>query len=898
MKVLRAKDIRFAGPRTAHAPATTPTAFKSARELFEARAEQTPEALALVSSEGELTCGELNARANRLARYLRKLCVREGVRVGVCFGRSPDSITALLATLKAGGVCVPLDPQCAGEQAADAASPAPVSLILTRQHLADSFKSLAARIICLDSDRELVERESDSNPTLSTSAFAHDWLAVLLESMDARLGREAGGLLVLGRVAGREVVPFWLWVLTRGGHLVFPPCEEACEALGWLRARRRAGARVEFSLLYFDGKGGATGPDKYELLIEGAKFADHHGFDAVWTPERHFHEFGGMYPNPSVTSAALALITERIHLRAGSVVAPLHHALRIAEEWAVVDNLSRGRVGVSFAAGWHADDFAFSPASYAGRKEAMVRAVEEVRRLWRGASVAALNGAGKGVELRTFPKPVQPELPVWVTCSGNPETFVLAGELGANVLTHLLGQSIEELREKIELYRAALARCGHDAESGRVTLMMHTFLGEDVGAVRETVRRPFCDYLASSIGLIQRQLENPSAGASGVPWRKSASTKERAGSSAAVALSESEKEELIAYGFQRYFETAALFGTPETCLALVEKLSGAGVDEIACLIDFGVETRAALESLSYLDELKERFRSRRERAASPLGSAPDVSMLQCDASTLDDISSEPLAKSWAEQLRLLLFAEDEAENGDVRMKNEAGRAFQLHQFFQLPPSLREEVARLSRREGVTQFETLLSAFQVLLRRHTGDEGLGVAVGLGRRCSAEDDASGGEHLKTTLACDLTAGDPDFRSVLQRAGAWASEAFDRRELSFEQFCEERRAEEEFNASSTLRAAFILLEGEDSATLERDDGGAQYDIALTMWSDVEGLRGLFKYTAGRFEANEVERIQTNFLTLLENITSNPSRPISMIPIVSEEENLSLSRSFNSPF
>ena len=101
--------------------------------------------------------------------------------------------------------------------------------------------------------------------------------------------------------------------------------------------------------------------DRYRLLLEGAKFADTHGFAAVWTPERHFHEFGGLYPNPALTSAAVAVVTEHVEIRAGSVVLPLHNPIGVAEDWAVVDNLSNGRVGLSFASGWHANDFALAP---------------------------------------------------------------------------------------------------------------------------------------------------------------------------------------------------------------------------------------------------------------------------------------------------------------------------------------------------------------------------------------------------------------------------------------------------------------------------------------------------------------------------------------------------------
>ena len=84
------------------------------------------------------------------------------------------------------------------------------------------------------------------------------------------------------------------------------------------------------------------------------------------------------YPNPSVTSAALAMVTERIALRAGSVVAPLHHPLRIAEEWSVVDNLSAGRVGLSLASGWNPVDFALRPEAYADRQGSLEAAAHSV----------------------------------------------------------------------------------------------------------------------------------------------------------------------------------------------------------------------------------------------------------------------------------------------------------------------------------------------------------------------------------------------------------------------------------------------------------------------------------------------------------------------------------------
>src|SRR5204863_2154628 len=129
--------------------------------------------------------------------------------------------------------------------------------------------------------------------------------------------------------------------------------------------------------------------------------------------------------------------TERIELRAGSVVLPLHNPIRAAEEWAVVDNLSGGRVGLSFASGWHAADFALCPGNFAERKRLMAEGIETVRALWRGEAVPAKSGDGKDIRVKIFPAPIQREPRIWVTASSSPETFAMAGKTGASVLTNL-----------------------------------------------------------------------------------------------------------------------------------------------------------------------------------------------------------------------------------------------------------------------------------------------------------------------------------------------------------------------------------------------------------------------------------------------------------------------------
>ncbi|MDQ0610861.1 natural product biosynthesis luciferase-like monooxygenase protein/amino acid adenylation domain-containing protein [Variovorax sp. W1I1] len=366
-----------------------------------------------------------------------------------------------------------------------------------------------------------------------------------------------------------------------------------------------------FGLFYFaDANQGQDGEQLYRLYVEGAKFADRNGFAAIWTPERHFTKVAAAFPNPSVLSAALAMVTEHIQLRAGSVVLPLHHPLRVAEEWSVVDHLSHGRVGIAFASGWVPEDFVFAPDNYANRYQVMLDGVQQVRELWRGGTMIARNGVGHETQLRLQPKPVQPELPVWVTATRSPATFEAAGRIGANVLTALLSLTIPELTENIRIYRDALRANGHDPDAHKVTLMLHTFVGPDDETARQMAHEPMVQYFQSHTEL-----------------RKSVS-KDLAGEIPNKAIGEVDDEQLITAAVRRFFGTSSLIGGPESCLALVRKLEKIGVDEFACLIDFGVPTDRVLENLVHLATVMKRSR---------LGPTPDSAQMHTElAATLPD----------------------------------------------------------------------------------------------------------------------------------------------------------------------------------------------------------------------------------------------------------------------
>ncbi|MDN3358594.1 MupA/Atu3671 family FMN-dependent luciferase-like monooxygenase [Actinomadura sp. DC4] len=340
---------------------------------------------------------------------------------------------------------------------------------------------------------------------------------------------------------------------------------------------------MEMSLFYFAADAGSTA-DAYELLVEGAKFADRNGFSAVWTPERHFHPFGGPYPNPAVTGAAIATITRNVAIRAGSVVLPLQDPIRVAEEWAVVDNLSGGRVGLAFASGWHAVDFALAPGGYENRRAELTERLEQVRTLWRGGAIERLDGLGNPVKLEVYPRPVQAEPPIWITSAGDVTTFEMAGRMRANVLTHLFNQDLDELTAKITAYRTARG------DGGTVTLMLHTFAGTDDADVRDTVLGPLSAYLRQSLSLMTATL----------------------GPDHELGTAEPDPDEvdfLVGRAAERYYRERGLFGSVGTCTAFLDRVAACGVDEVACLIDFGVAPAETIAGLGDLRRVAEAFRS-------------------------------------------------------------------------------------------------------------------------------------------------------------------------------------------------------------------------------------------------------------------------------------------------
>lgn len=336
---------------------------------------------------------------------------------------------------------------------------------------------------------------------------------------------------------------------------------------------------MDTSIFFFsadaDAEAGGAAADQYALVKAVAARIDDSAMCGLWTPERHFNVFGGLYPNPSVLGAALAVSTDRVAIRAGSVVLPLHDPVRVAEEWAVVDNLSAGRAEIAFSSGWHANDFVLAPEAYAGRHASLDDVMDRFMRLWRGDAEKRTNGNGDQISITAYPRPRRSDIPLWMSGQSD-TTFVHAARRGMGMVTNFTGRRFDDLERRIALYRSEFVPSSHTPHP-RVGLMLHTYINDDPRAVADALDSSYDAYIRRHLDL---QMQNEAA-----------------------EVSASDLDDMVATAKGRLRGGGGLVGDKATCAQRIRRFGDIGVTEIACLVDFGIAPELVLEGLDDLDDL-------------------------------------------------------------------------------------------------------------------------------------------------------------------------------------------------------------------------------------------------------------------------------------------------------
>jgi len=197
-------------------------------------------------------------------------------------------------------------------------------------------------------------------------------------------------------------------------------------------------------------------------IADQAIYAEQVGLHSAWVGEHHFSTLG-VTSCPDVILAYVAARTERIRLAPAVNVLPLHHPIRVAEQWATLDLLSNGRVDFSTGRGYDKREYGPLNAPYENNTVAFREGLEILRRLWTETEPVTHSGEFYNFEnVSITPKPVQQPMPVYVACFSRP-TVELAGTLGHNMIVAPFGAAINfgGLQEVADVYNEAAAKAGN-----------------------------------------------------------------------------------------------------------------------------------------------------------------------------------------------------------------------------------------------------------------------------------------------------------------------------------------------------------------------------------------------------------------------------------------------------
>jgi amino acid adenylation domain-containing protein len=217
------------------------------------------------------------------------------------------------------------------------------------------------------------------------------------------------------------------------------------------------------------------------------------------------------------------------------------------------------------------------------------------------------------------------------------------------------------------------------------------------------------------------------------------------------------------------------------------------------------------------------------------------------------------------------------------------------QMIKISEPLYAALKALSQREGVTQFMTLLAAFQTLLYRYTGQDDIAVGVPIANRNRAAIEGLIGFFVNTLVMRTDLSGNPSFRELLGRVREVALGAYAREELPFEKLVEEFQPERDLSHNPLFQVAFQLVSGPGSTwgypeqlppVRSVEIGATKFDLRFDLLETLQGLDGYLDYSTDLFDATTITRMVGHFQVLLEGIVADPEQRISELPLLTEAE------------
>ena len=291
----------------------------------------------------------------------------------------------------------------------------------------------------------------------------------------------------------------------------------------------------------------------YRELIEQIVLADRLGFDTAWIAEHHFVDYG-IVPNPAVLLAHLAARTTRIKLGPAVAVLPFRDPRLLAEDFAMLDQLSGGRAVLGVGSGYVAPEYAGFGLSFADKHQRFNESLAILRSLLAGNRVTYQGEYYQLNEVSLNLPPIARDVPIRIA-TGRKEAVAEIGRQGDSLMfmAYTLCQRIDETGPVVDLFRCARAQAGHLPTGASVAVGLHTHVGTTDAAARASVLPAFDRYASTRVKAKRRSYDD--ALDAGV----------------------------------------VLFGSPERVAARLIDLHHMGVDEVLTLGNFGLMDSAAVD---------------------------------------------------------------------------------------------------------------------------------------------------------------------------------------------------------------------------------------------------------------------------------------------------------------
>ena len=284
-----------------------------------------------------------------------------------------------------------------------------------------------------------------------------------------------------------------------------------------------------------------TEAEVYANTLDECRLAERLGFHTLWLAEHHFSTYG-ILPSLPVLAAAVARETQRIRIGTAVVIAPFANPLRIAEEWAMVDILSGGRLEFGLGRGYQPTEFRGLSVSMERTRERFDESYELIRRAWTQDRCTFEGEFFQVRDLAVFPRPVQkPHPPLW-TAAVSPDTYVRAAQGGLKIQTSPAFTPLDVLGKSYAAYRQAWRESQGTDRGADICLNKIIHVADSSREARENMREPIRWFFQKQASLI--------ADAEGAPPEQ-------------YRFYRRVRENLLSLADDKALEDAAIVGDPE-----------------------------------------------------------------------------------------------------------------------------------------------------------------------------------------------------------------------------------------------------------------------------------------------------------------------------------------------